>query len=128
MIVSTMSMKAGHSSTHAMHVVRPELLRLDERAVDRPRRLPVEVALELDDDLLGRERRPRHEGGTRRLAAAALHAGREVEPALPRELFEPADAERLRLLDVVDLADLAARRELGEEDVERRRHEVDEVG
>src|SRR5204863_128904 len=63
-----------------------------------------------------------------RLAAAELHAGREVEPALPRELFQLADPQRLRLLDVLDLRDLAPRRQLGEEDVERRGDEVDEVG
>src|SRR5438477_504868 len=82
----------------------------------------------LDDDPLGRERGARQVRGARGLAAAALHAGREVQASLPRELFQLADAERFRLLDVLDLSDLAARGELGEEDVQRRGEHVDEVG
>jgi hypothetical protein len=96
--------------------------------VDRPRQLAVHVALELDDDLLGAERGAGQVGRAGGLTAAALHAGVEVEPPLPGEFLELRDPEALGLLDVLDLRDLAAGRELGEEDVERRRQHVDEVG
>ena len=103
-IVSTMSMKAGHSCTQAMHVVQAHS---SSALISSPWMGPglfaSQVALELDDDLLGRERRPRQVGRTGVLAAPALQAGLEVEPALPRELLELRDAEGAllgRLLDV----------------------------
>src|SRR2546427_3308313 len=45
----------GRALLAARHArrARPQLLGLDQLAVDRPRRLAVHVALELDDDLLG---------------------------------------------------------------------------
>src|SRR2546429_8312188 len=100
---------------------RSQLLGLDQLAGDRPRRLAVHVALELDDDLLGRERRARHVRRAHGLAAPALDAGVEVEPPLPRELLELRDAEVLGRLEGRDRRDLAPPAELREEDVERRR-------
>ena len=119
----------GGALLDARHARRagPELVRVDQPAVDRPWQLAVQVTLELHDDLLRRELRPRHVRRARRLAATALEARVEVEPPLPGELLEPRDPESLGRLDVGDGRDLAAWPELGEEDVQRRRDQVREV-
>src|SRR5262249_60522549 len=61
------------------------------------------------------------------LAAPALDAGVEVEPPLPGEVLELAHPEVLRLLDVLDLGELAAGPELGEEHVDGRGDEGHEI-
>src|SRR5437667_3164089 len=87
----------------------------------------MQMPLQLHDDALWRQRTAREVRRTHGLASPTLEARVEVEPPLPRELLELRDPQTFRLLDVLDRADGPARRQLREEDVEWRRHEVTEI-
>ncbi len=69
------------------------------------------------DQFLGVERLAGVVGRAGLLAAAALGAGEPVEQVLPAEVLERLEPERRILVLEVELRQLAARRELAEEDV-----------
>ena len=97
-MVSTMSMKAGHSCTHAMQVVQAHS---SSAWISSPWMGPGSSPssmwrLSLTMICLGFSAAAGQVGGARVLAAAALHAGVEVQPPLPGKLLELGDAEALR--------------------------------
>ncbi len=93
-MVSTISMKAGHSCTQAMHVVHAHSSSgLISSPWMGPGSSPCRCRLSLTMICFGRERRAGQIGRTGVLATPALQAGVEVEPPLPRELLQLRDAE-----------------------------------
>ncbi len=77
------------------------------------------------DQFLGVERLAGVVGRAGLLAAAAFGAGEAVEQVLPAEVLERLEPERRVLVLEVELRQLAARRELAEEDVREGRRDVE---
>ena len=101
-------------------------------AHDRRVRDQVDPVLGLDrhladahDECLGIERLAGVPGRTGLLAATAFGAGEAVEEVLPAEVLEGLEPERRGLVLEVDPRQLAARRELAEEDVRERGRDVE---
>ena len=152
-ILSTCSMRTGHASTHAPQVTQSQTasygiasstmglasaaggdLRVLEAvglADDRRVRDDVDAALRLDrhvadahDQFLGVERLAGVVGRAGLLAAPAFRAGEPVEEILPAEVLEGLEPEGRVLGLEVHLRQLAAGRQLAEEDVREGRGDV----
>ncbi len=153
-ILSTCSMSTGQASTHAPQVTQSQTASygialstigaasaaaagaLSSRPYvvpdDRRVRDDVDPLLGIDrhvpdahDEVLRVQRLAGVPGRAGLLAAAAFGAGEAVEQVLPAEVLERLETERRVLGLEVELRQLAARRELAEEDVREGRRDVE---
>ena len=85
------------------------------------------VAADLQDEIARAERLIGVEGRAVFEAAPAVHTGIEVHQLRPGEVFQMGDAERLRLLQILDRLQFAARLEPPEEDIHEAREGVDHL-